>query len=170
MFFHRVRRTTGRTWFAIVGVGAVIVAGLGAQAFAGTGSTTFSVPETGTYAGKQLPTTELIAKGLACNLDGNTMTCFDTQAAARQASSSVVSACAPMILYDGALNSVPSLQITQSGSTNLLGWANLASSWKTGCKLGRLDDIGNPPYIKQASTNEVLPGGMNNKADTAYRP
>lgn len=164
-------RAASRGWRAPVVVAIVIGACLATVGLAAERPAGASVPETGTYAGQRLPTAELIEKALACNLFGDVLTCFDTPTAAREAAGAAALACAPMVLYDGGLNTSPSLQIFSSGSTNLGAWANRVSSWKTGCKRGRLTDVPTGTVrSRAANTQEVVPASFNNRADAAWRP
>jgi hypothetical protein len=167
---HVCRALTGRTRFALVGL-AVCLTVVGAQSLAATSPSVWSVPDTGSYAGKQFATTALIAKGVSCNLVGSALSCFDTEAGARAALGEVALACAPLVVYDTSGYGGASLSVANSGTTNLGAFANRTSSWKSGCKQGRLTDVATGTVRNlAANSQENVPAAFDNRADTAWRP
>jgi hypothetical protein len=101
------------------------------------------------------------------------LSCFDTSGeAAAAAPSSLVAACDPLQVFDGNFAGT-TLSIFTSGWTNLGAFANITSSWSTGCKQGKLSDLingGGTQRSLAANSSEVLPSTFNNKADAAWRP
>jgi hypothetical protein len=171
LIFHRVRRSiAGRTGAMLVGLTSVLAAVLSAQAFAATPAKVAQVPDFAIYNGKQLPISEVFAKELSCNLVTDTLTCFDTQAAARTALGETALACAPLQVFDNATYGGGSISITTSGWTGLGFLANKVSSWKTGCKHGKLLDVPTgTPLLRSPGTEEVVPAFINNLADSVWR-
>ena len=142
---------------------------------------TQDLPATATYGDLEVPVSLAVGMGLNCNLIGDGLSCYpseaDAQTAAVDAAVLAASCSPPMTLYDGTSFTGASVSIfTQGVWINLSGigggFANRTSSWVTGCAGGYLADgtggagtrIGMAAGGQQASL-----GTFNNLASSARR-
>jgi hypothetical protein len=124
---------------------------------------------------------------LSCVISGVRATCFATQSeadrtAALQAnpfaapSLSTAASCAPALTVWAG----PGMTGLSASYTDYPGWYNLpaglkndVSSWRSGCRPGRLSDLdgGGGPQITLASggSQSPMPSGWNDRANAAYR-
>ena len=139
------------------------------------------LPATATYGNLEVPVSLAVGMGLNCNLIGEELSCYPSEAEAQAAAvetSTLAATCSPpMTLYDGTSFTGASVSIyTQSLWINLSGigggFSNRTSSWVTGCAGGYLADgtggagtrIGMAAGGQQASL-----GTFNNLASSARR-
>lgn len=146
-------------------------------------ATVAAFPDSGSYKGIVSPSEKLVTRGLACNIIGPKLTCYDTELEALEAGRaetqepmSVAATCSPPLsvymdqgFQGGSLSfySYPGWQDLPSS------WRNQTSSWKSGCRAGRLSDYtgggGNQIGLPAGSTASSMPSGWNDRADAIYR-
>jgi hypothetical protein len=174
-----MRRPT-RTTLGILAAAAVVTA-----AGAATGTAARPAPEpfptVGTYRGELIDSEVLVTSGLACTLVVGILSCYDSRADARAAATTRleragVPSCSPPleVWWDGGFQGGSLAYYDHPGWQALPdAWLGQVSSWRSGCRPGRLSassaggvpTIGLPP----GGLAGVMPAGWNDRAGAIYR-
>lgn len=159
---------------------AVVVAscllGLCAATVQAAPSAPAEFPSFGTYKGQVYDSETLVNLGLTCNVDGGSLECFDSAREARRALADAQRArglefCEPLSVYQASGFAGGSLQYNTSSNLPV-SWRNTVSSWRAGCRFGKLFD-----GLNQTGASVGLAAGQgdasmttfNNRADSVYR-
>jgi hypothetical protein len=145
-------------------------------------------PATANFNGTDYTWSQVAKLQLSCVISGGRATCFATQVEAdRVATLQVNPFAAPPLT--AAATCTPALTVWagpnstgfSASYTDYPGWNNLpvglkndVSSWRPGCRPGRLSDLdnGGGPQITLGSgspTQSPMPSGWENRANSAYR-